>query len=272
MVADLGQTSRTISAVDKVREAAPSRTVSPSVGSFQDKAFRKPSHDDMIEPRAPMPLVLPLPSSQREPPLCTGEDILGTSSDIQELDPCHILPDMEADATSDECQVLELRTNSRNEGNRHVREDVGTNASEETAGRLKRKKGHLKVDPHDRDIRLTSADEDVVQKRNRLSGGSRRSITDFEDDTAEDSSNSDEGAGKESDGDFKDTPPTSLAAPGGKEHVAMKSAEEDDIFVKGSADQSVGKTNTVKKGKRGHPPNRRMIPMKTRAAAQKGRQ
>ena len=269
---DLGQTSRTISAVDKVREAAPSRTVSPSVGSFQDMAFKKPSHDDTVVPSAPMPLVLPLPPSQREPPPCTGEDIPSTSTDIQELEPFHILPDMEADATSDECQVLELRTKSRNEGNRHVREDAGTNASEEASRRLKRKKGHLKVYPHDRDVRVASAEEDVVQKRNRLSGGSRRSRTDFEDDTAEDSSNSDSGAGKESDGDFKDTPPTSLTAPGGKEHVAIKSADEDDIFVKGSADHTVGKTTTAKKGKRGRPPNRRMIPMKTRAAAQKGRQ
>jgi hypothetical protein len=179
---------------------------------------------------------------------------------------------MEADATSDECQVLELRTKSRNEGNRHVSQDAGTNASEEASGRLKRKKGHLKVCPHDRDTRVTSAEEDVVQKRNRLSRGSRRSRTDFEDDTAEDSSNSDEGAGKESDGDIKDTPPKSLAAPGGKEHVPTKSADEDDIFVKGSADHTVGKTTTVKKGKRGRPPNRKTGPMKTRAAAQKGRQ
>jgi hypothetical protein len=233
-------------------------------------AHRKPSHDDTVVPRAPLPL--PLPPSQREPPPFTRGVLPGTSSDIQELDPIRILPEMEADATSNELQVLERRTKSKNEGYRHVREDAVPNANEDASGRLKRKKGHLKVVPLERDIRVTSAEEDVIQKRNRLSGGSRRSRNDFEDDTAEDSSNSDDGAGKESDGDFNSTLPTSLAAPEGKERVQIKSAQEDDVFVKGSADQNGGKTTTVKKGKRGHPPNRRMIPMKTRAAAQKGRQ
>ena len=43
--ADLGQTSRTISGVDRVREQGPSRTPSPSVGSFQDMAARRPRQD-----------------------------------------------------------------------------------------------------------------------------------------------------------------------------------------------------------------------------------
>jgi hypothetical protein len=271
-MADLGQTSRTISAVDKVREAAPSRTVSPSVGSFQDMAFRKPSQDDTVVHRAPLPRLMPLPPSQREPPPSTGEDIPATSSDIQELEPIRTLPDMEADATSDELQVLERRTKSRNEAYRPGREDAGTNANEEVIGRLKRKKGHLKVHPHERDNRLTSAEEDVNLKRNRIAGGSRRSRNDFEDDTAEDSSSSDEGAGKESDTDLKDAPQASLGTPGGKEPVAGTFAHVHELSVKGSADHNTGKTTTVKKGKRGPPPNRKIMPMKTRAAAQKGRQ
>ena len=260
-VEDLGQTSRTMSAVDKIREAAPSRTVSPSVGSFQDMAFRKPPNDDSLVPRAPMPLVVPLPPAQREPPPSTREEIPGTSSDLQVVEPIRPLPDMEADATSDECQVQEHRTKS----------SAVANANEDSIGRLKRKKGHLKVYPHERDIRVTQAEEHTVQKRNRLAAGSQRSRIDFEDDTAEDSSNSDGGSGKESDGDLEDTPPTSLGAPVGKVHVTSKSAQEHDIFVKGSADHNVGKTSTVRKGKRGPPPNRRPIPMKTRTASQKGR-
>ena len=47
-IADLGQTSRTISGVDKVREPAPSRTSSPSVGSFQDLATRMPRQDNSV--------------------------------------------------------------------------------------------------------------------------------------------------------------------------------------------------------------------------------
>ena len=77
-MADLGQTSRTIFGVDKVREVAPSRIVSPSVGSFQDMAFRKPTHDDAAVARAP--LALPLPPSQLAPPPCTGEEVPYTSS------------------------------------------------------------------------------------------------------------------------------------------------------------------------------------------------
>ena len=269
-MADLGQTSRTISGVDKVREAAPSRTVSPSVGSFQDMVFKKPTQDDAVEPRAP--LRVPLPPSQLPPPPCSGEENPYTSSQFEELEPNRTLPDMEADATSDELQVMERRTKSRNDPLRCGREDAVTTASGGVIGRLKRKNGHLKVYPHERVIRVTSLEEDATQKRNRVAGGSRQSIDDFEDDTGDDSSDSDEGAGRDSDGDPKDTPLNSLAVPRGKDHVASKFGHEQENVRKGNADPNAGRGSASKKGKRGHPPNRRSVPMKTRAAAQKGRQ
>ena len=179
---------------------------------------------------------------------------------------------MEANATSDELPVQERRTKSRNDPHRCGREDVVANANEEVIGRLKRKKGHLKVYPQERVIRVTSLEEDAAQKRNRVAGGSRQSINDFEDDTAEDSSDSEEGAGRDSDGDLKDTSPTSLGVARGKEPVGLKSAHELESFRKGNADHHVGKISSSKRGKRGHPPNRKNLPMKTRAAAQKGRQ
>lgn len=255
-MADLGQTSRTISGVDKVRDAAPSRTVSPSVGSFQDMAFKKPTHDDTPHSRAP----LPLPPSQLAPPPSTGEEIPYTSSQLQELEPNCSLPDMEADATSDELQVQERRTKSRNDPHRCGKEDAVANANEEVIGRLKRKKGHLKVYPQERVIRVSSVEEDATQKRNMVAAGSRQSIHDFEDDTAEDSTESEEGAGRDSDGELNNTPPTSLGVARGKEPVGLKT------------DQHVGKNSSSKRGKRGHPPNRKTLPMKTRAVAQKGRQ
>lgn len=169
---------------------------------------------------------------------------------------------MEADATSDELQVQERRTKSRN--------DPLQNG--EVIGRLKRKKGHLKVYPHERVIRVTSLEEDATQKRNRAVGGSRQSINDFEDDTSDDSSDSDEGAGRDSDGDLKDTPPHSIGVPRGKDPVASKSGHELENSRKGNADPPAGRGSASKKGKRTHTGNRKIVPMKTRAAAQKGRQ
>ena len=253
-MADLGQTSRTISGVDKVREAAPSRTVSPSVGSFQDMAFRKLIHDDAAVPRAP--IAVPLPPSQLTPVPVTREEVPYPSGQVHELEPNRSLPDMEADATSDELQVLERRSKYRNDPHRCGREDAVTNANEDVVGRLKRKKGHLKVYPQERVIRVNSVEEDATQKRNRVAGGSRQSINDFEDDTAEETSDSEDGAGRDSDGELNDTPPIALAVSRGK----------------GTADHHVGKNSPAKRGKRGHRVVRKNVPMKTRAAAQKGRQ
>ena len=267
---DLGQTSRTIYVVDKVREAGPSQTLSPSVGSFQDMAFRKPTHDDTAPPRVPLPL--PTLPSQRATSPCAGEEIPHISSKFQEMEPNRSVPDIEADATSDELQVQERRSKSRNDTHRSGREDAVTPASEEVIGRLKRKKGHLKVYPQERVIRLTSQEDDAGLKRNRIPGGSRQSNHDFEDDSAEDSDNFEEGAGKDSDGDINDTPTSSLGVPRGKEPAAPKSGHEVESLGKGNADHSVGKTPPMKKGKRGPRPNRRNLPMKTRAASQKGRQ
>lgn len=267
---DLGQTSRTISGVDKVRKAAPSRTVSPSVGSFQDTVFRMPTQDDAAVPRAP--LEVPLPPSQLAHPPCTAEENPYTSAQFQELEPNRSVPDMEADATSDELQVQERRTKSRNNPLRCGRADAVTTPNGEVIGRLKRKKGHLKVYPNERVVRVTSLEEDATQKRNRVAGGSRQSITDFEDDTGDDSSDSDGGAGRDSDGDLGDTPPISLGVPRGKDPVASKSGHELENDRKGNADPPVGRSSASKKGKRGHPPNRKIVPRVTRAAAQKGRQ
>jgi len=177
-------------------------------------AFRKPTHDDTPVSRAPPPL--PLPPSPLAPPPCTGEEIPYTSSELQELEPNRSLPDMEADANSDELQVQERRTKSKNDPHRCGREDAVVVASEEVIGRLKRKKGHLKVFPQERVIRVTSVEEDAAQKWNRVAGGSRQSMTDFEDDIAEDSTESEEGAWRDSDGELKDTPPTSRGVPKGK--------------------------------------------------------
>jgi hypothetical protein len=103
-------------------------------------------------------------------------------------------------------------------------------------------------------------EDDATHKRNRVAAGSRQSINDFEDDTGEDSTESEEGAGRDSDGELNNTPPTSLGVARVKEPAGLKT------------DQHVGKNSSSKRGKRGHPLNRKTLPMKTRAAAQKGRQ
>jgi hypothetical protein len=160
---------------------------------------------------------------------------------------------MEADATSDELQVQERRTKSRNDPLRCGREAAVTTANTEVIGRLKRKKGHLKVYPHERVIRVTSLKEDATQKRNRVAGGSRQSITDFEDDTGDDSSDSDGGVGRDSDGDLGDTPPISLVVPRGKDPLASKSGHELENSRKGNADPLVGRSSASKKREAGTP-------------------
>jgi hypothetical protein len=93
-------------------------------------AFKKPTHDDTPHSRAP----LPLPPSQLAPPPSTGEEIPYTGSQLEELKPNRTLPDMEADATSDELQVQERRTKSRNDPHRARKEDAVANANEEVTG------------------------------------------------------------------------------------------------------------------------------------------
>ena len=79
-------------------------------------AFRKLIHDDATVPRAP--IAVPLPPSQLAPVPVTREEVPYPSGQVQELEPNRSLPDMEADATSDELQVLERRSKYRNDPHR----------------------------------------------------------------------------------------------------------------------------------------------------------
>ena len=101
-IADLRQTSRTISGVDKVREPAPSRTSSPSVGSFQDLAAKMPRQDNFVANKATPP-AHPHPHSNRMAPPATRElAVPRMHSPVVQHD--SIIPETEADATSNEVQ------------------------------------------------------------------------------------------------------------------------------------------------------------------------
>ena len=132
--ADLGQTSRTISGVDRVREQGPSRTPSPSVGSFQDMAARRPRQDVPMVHRVTLPTV-PLPHSQRGATHAIRDPTV-PQKHVHVVHNDSIIPETEVDATSDELQILERRTKSRND---QQWEEKLTCGDEEVNGRLKRK-------------------------------------------------------------------------------------------------------------------------------------
>lgn len=166
-LADLGQTSRTISTVDKVREPAPSRTPSPSVGSWKDLASKRPRQDDSVATKV-TPLAQSQPHSNRmAPPATRALTIPQVQVPVVQHD--SVIP--ETEATSDEVQFREIRTKSRNDVRGEERLSCG---DEEVNGRTKRKKGHERVQPQEREVRINLPEVDVSQKRKMNPGSSRR--------------------------------------------------------------------------------------------------
>ena len=103
-------------------------------------------------------------------------------------------------------QFAKRRTKSRNEEQHDGSVGAPPSAGEDVSGPFKRKKGHLKLLPQERERRINLPEEDALQKQKKIAGSSRRATQveaphDFEDDTAE-SSSDDEGVGDEFEGDF----------------------------------------------------------------------
>ena len=134
--ADHGQTSRTISGVDRVREAAPSRTPSPSVGSFQDMAATRPRQDDFVMQKVTPPSQA-LPHPHRMPPPPTRDKVV-PQVQVLVVQYDSVIPETEADASDDDVLFRERRTKSRNDVQWEKRQKCG---DVEVNGCLKRKKG-----------------------------------------------------------------------------------------------------------------------------------
>ena len=260
--ADLGQTSRTISGVDRVREPGPSRTPSPSVGSFQDMAARRPRQDDSVLHKVTPP-TLPLPHSQGGTPRAIRYPTV-PQIQVHVVPNDSIIPETEADATSDELQFLERCTKSRNDQQWEEKLNCG---DEEVNGRLKRKKGHQRIQPQERDVRNTLQEGDVSQKRRGGGSSSRRgtqsqAAVDFEDDTADFSTDEDD-EGEESEDDFDETQDVSLLGIRGKE-------SQIDRFLRETETGADRKNSSMKRGKKLQVANKRCISTRTRSA-QRGR-
>ena len=252
---DLGQTSRTISGVDRVQQAAPSRTPSPSVGSFPDLGTRKPREDDSLMQKATPP-ARPPPQSHRMPPPAT-KPLIKPQLQVPVVQYDSVIPETEADATSDELQWRERRTKSKNDVDWEGRLTCG---DEEVSGRLKRKKGHQRVQPHEKE-------SDVAQKRKLHGGSSRRgtqsqAAADFEGDIVE-FSTSEGSEGEGSEDDFEDTPSKSQQGIRAREsHIdrfLRESCKEDDLNIPAPS-----------KGKNLSLANRRSVSQRTRSS-QRGR-
>ena len=261
-IADLGQTSRMISGVHMVREPAPSRTPSPSVGSFQDLAARRPRQDDSVMHNITPP-THPLPHSHRmAPPAIRDLTVPQMHVPVVQLD--SIIPETEADATSDEVQFRERRTKSRNDVQWEERLTCG---DEEVNGRLKRKKGHQRIQPQEREVRINLQKGDVSQKQKMNGCSSRRgpqsqAACDIEGDTAEFSTDEDDEA-EGSEDDFENTPSLSQLGFRGKDsHI--------DRFLRGSGDEDDRKNSAMSKGKKLPLANRKSISTRTRSS-QRGR-
>ena len=108
--ADHGQTSRTISGVHRVREAAPSRTPSPSVGSFQDMAATRPRQDDFVMQKVTPPSQA-LPHPHRMPPPPTRDKVV-PQVQVPVVQYDSVIPETEADASDDDVLFRERRTKS----------------------------------------------------------------------------------------------------------------------------------------------------------------
>lgn len=244
-----------MSGVDRVQQAAPSRTPSPSVGSFPDLAMRKPRDDDNLMQKATPP-TRPPPQSTWMPPPAT-KPLIVAQLQVPVVQHDSVIPETEADATSDEVQWREMRTKSTNDVDWEGRLTCG---DEEVNGRLKRKKYHQRVQPHEKQ-------PDVPQKRKMIAGSSRRgtqsqAAADFEGDTVE-FSTSEGSEGEGSEDDFEDTP--SKSQPG----LRVKESHIDR-FLRESCNEDDRKNSGPNKGKSLSQANRRSVSQRTRSS-QRGR-
>lgn len=257
-IADLGQTSRTISGVDRVREAAPSRTPSPSVGSFQDMAATRPRQDDSVVHKV-IPPTHPLPHPHRmAPPAIKKLTVPQMQVHVVQYD--SIIPETEADATSDEALFRERRTKSRNDPQWSERLSCG---DEEVTGRLKRKKGHQRIQPQVKDVHISLQEGDMSQKRKMNGTSSRRgpqseAAADFQGDAVEFSSDEDD-EGEDSEDDFQNSPSLTQLGFRGKE-------SQIDRFLRGSGDEDDRKNSPLNKGKKLPLANRVSISTRTRSS------
>jgi hypothetical protein len=256
--ADHGQTSRTISGVDRVREAAPSRTPSPSVGSFQGMAATRPRQDDFVMQKVTPP-AHPLPFPHRmAPPAIREKAVPQLQVPVVQYD--SVIPETEADATSDEMLFRERRTKSRNDVQWEERVPCG---DDEVNGRLKRKKGQQRTEPAVREVHINLQAGDGSQKRKTNGSTSRRgpqsqAASDFQGDTVEFSSDDDDD-GTNSEDDYQNLPSMSQLAFRPKEsHI--------DRFLRGSGDGDDRKTSAPNKGKKLPSASRKPVSTRTRSS------
>ena len=204
---------------------------------------RRPRQDDSVVHKVTPP-TLPPPHSQAGPTPPTRE-LTVPQMQVQVLPHDSVIPETEADATSDELRWRERRTKSRNDVSW---EERLTCDDGEVNGRLKRKKCHQRLPPQE---------VDVSQNRKTTGPSSRRvpqsqGAGDFGGDAVEFSTDDDD-EGEDSEDDVQDTPSFSqLAARGRESHI--------DRFL----------NSTQKKGKKLPPPTRKSVSTRTRSS-QRGR-
>ena len=253
-----GQTSRTISGVDRVRDAAPSRTPSPSVGSIQGMDATRPRQDDKVMQKVTPPAhLLPHPQ-QMPPPAVRDKAVPQLPVPVVQYD--SVIPETEADATSDEQLFRERRTKSRNDPQWQERLPCG---DEEVNGRLKRRKGHQRTDSAGREVHINLQEGDGSKKRKVNGSISRRTpqlgaASDFQRDTVSFSSDDDDES-EDSEDDFQNMPTMSQLAFGTKEsHI--------DRFLRGLPDEDDRKTSATNKGKKLPPAIRKPVSTRTRSS------
>jgi hypothetical protein len=198
-----------------------------------------------------------IPSQKQLPPT---KDITVPQMQMQAMQYDSVIPETEADTTSDDLQFRERRTKSRIDVSWEERPNCD---DEEVNGRLKRKKGHQRFQPQERDVRITSQDVDVSQKRKIVGASSRRvppsqGACDFGGDTVEFSTDDDD-EGEASEDGFEDTPSFSQFGSRGKE-------SQIDRFLRGSGDEDDRKNANQKKGKKLPAPSRKSISTRTRSS------
>jgi hypothetical protein len=210
---------------------------------------RRPRQDDSVVHKVTPP-TLPPPHSQPGPTPPT-RDLTVPQMQVQVVHRDFVIPETEADATSNELQWQERRTKSKNDVSW---EERLTCDDDEVNGRLKRKKGHQRLQPQE---------VDLSQKR-KTGGPSVRRVPQsqgafgFGGDAVEFSTDDDE-EGEDSEGDLEDTPSFSQLGVRGKEsHI--------DRFLRGSGDEDDRKHSTQKKGKKGPLPIRKNISQRTRSS------
>ena len=228
------------------------------MGSFQDLAGKRPRQDHPEASKVTPPAPTQPHSTRMAPP--ANRAVTTPHLQVPVVQHDSVIPETEPDAISDEVQFRERRTKSRNDVQWEERIACG---EEEVNGRLKRKKGHLRVQPHEREVRINGPEVDGSQKRRMTPGSSRRgpqaqAPSDFGGDNPEFSTDEeDDGGGSED--DFQDTPPMSQIDFRAKDsHI--------DRFLRGESDDDDRKISAPTKHSKLIQANRRSISMRTRSS------